>query len=101
MDGYEATRNIRALDIPKAKTIPILAMTANVFREDVEKCLEAGMNDHVGKPLDFEDVLHILRQHLFRQKPAKERRKGKRRVNAMDRRYGEDRRRQDRRRDFH
>ena len=64
MDGYEATRAIRAMkDIPKAQQIPIVAMTANVFREDIEKCLDAGMNDHVGKPLDIEDVLsklHIL-----------------------------------------
>jgi CheY-like chemotaxis protein len=56
MDGYEATRRIRALDIPKAKTVPIIALTANVFREDIEKCLNAGMNSHVGKPFDFEEV---------------------------------------------
>ena len=64
MDGHEATRRIRALDVPKAKTVPIIAMTANVFREDVEKCLESGMNDHVGKPLDFDEVLNILRTYL-------------------------------------
>jgi signal transduction histidine kinase len=64
MDGYEATRRLRALDIPKAKTIPIVAMTANVFREDVEKCLRAGMNDHIGKPIDFEMVLAKLRKYL-------------------------------------
>ena len=60
MDGYEAARRIRALDLPNAKTIPIVAMTANVFREDVEKCLAAGMNDHIGKPLDIEEVLDRL-----------------------------------------
>jgi len=64
MDGYEATRRIRALDIPKAKTIPIIAMTANVFREDVDKCMDAGMNDHIGKPLDFDMVLEKLRTYL-------------------------------------
>jgi signal transduction histidine kinase len=64
MDGYEATRRIRNLDIPRAKEIPIVAMTANVFREDIEKCLEAGMNGHVGKPLDFEEVLSKLRAYL-------------------------------------
>jgi signal transduction histidine kinase/CheY-like chemotaxis protein len=64
IDGYEATRRIRALDVPGAKEIPIVAMTANVFREDVEKCLDAGMNDHVGKPLDFEEVLDRLRKYL-------------------------------------
>jgi len=65
MDGYEATRRIRALDIPNAKTIPIIAMTANVFREDIEKCLESGMNGHVGKPLDMNDILQQLRLNLL------------------------------------
>ncbi|MDR2296049.1 MAG: response regulator [Clostridiales Family XIII bacterium] len=60
MDGYEATRRIRALDLPRAKAIPIIAMTANVFREDVEKCLAAGMNGHVGKPLNLAEVMAIL-----------------------------------------
>jgi CheY-like chemotaxis protein len=64
MDGYEATRKIRALEIPRAKTIPIIAMTANVFREDVENCLAAGMNGHVGKPLDYDEVLDWLRKYL-------------------------------------
>jgi CheY-like chemotaxis protein len=64
MDGYEATRRIRALDAPEAKKVPIVAMTANVFREDVEKCFEAGMNDHLGKPLDFDEVLSKLRKYL-------------------------------------
>ncbi|MDR0320804.1 MAG: response regulator [Treponema sp.] len=64
MDGYTATRYIRSLDTPRAKTIPIIAMTANVFREDIEKCLEAGMNSHVGKPVDFNEVLDKLRLYL-------------------------------------
>ncbi|MDR2924248.1 MAG: response regulator [Treponema sp.] len=64
MDGYEATRRIRALDIPAAKTIPIVAMTANVFKEDVEKCLNAGMNSHVGKPVNFGEVLNRLHSYL-------------------------------------
>jgi len=64
MDGYEATRHIRSLDMPRAKTIPIIAMTANVFREDIEKCLAAGMNSHVGKPLDFEEVMNRLHSYL-------------------------------------
>jgi len=64
MDGYEATRQIRALDVPRAKDIPIVAMTANVFREDIARCLEAGMNSHVGKPLDFREVLEMLRKYL-------------------------------------
>ncbi|MDR2692767.1 MAG: response regulator [Chitinispirillales bacterium] len=64
MDGYEATRRIRALDVPTALTIPIVAMTANVFREDIDRCLEAGMNSHVGKPLDFNEILEKLNEYL-------------------------------------
>ena len=64
MDGYEATRIIRALDLAKAKSIPIIAMTANVFKEDVENCLAAGMNDHVGKPVDSRDLFDKLRTYL-------------------------------------
>ncbi|MDR2549316.1 MAG: response regulator [Desulfobulbus sp.] len=65
MDGYEATRRIRALDCPQAKTVPIVAMTANVFREDVERCFTAGMNAHIGKPLDIEEVMDKLRCYLW------------------------------------
>jgi signal transduction histidine kinase/DNA-binding response OmpR family regulator/ABC-type amino acid transport substrate-binding protein len=65
MDGYEAAQRIRGLDTPQARQIPIVAMTANVFREDIEKCLAAGMNDHLGKPLDLEQVLAKLRQYLL------------------------------------
>ncbi|MCL1830223.1 MAG: bacteriohemerythrin [Oscillospiraceae bacterium] len=65
MDGLEATRVIRSLDLPNAKTIPIIAMTANAFREDVVRCLDAGMNGHLGKPLDFDDVLSKLRNYLI------------------------------------
>jgi hemerythrin-like metal-binding protein len=80
MDGYEATRRIRqfekdnCMEFPKEtprqqlesppEGIPIVAMTANVFREDVEKALAAGMNDHIGKPLNFEEVLAKLRKYL-------------------------------------
>jgi len=67
MDGYEATRRIRAMNHPKAKTIPIIALTANVFREDIEKCLEAGMNDHIGKPIDVEDLIAKLQKYLTRK----------------------------------
>ena len=66
MDGFEAARSIRALDVPQAKTVPIIAMTANVFREDIDKCLEAGMNGHVGKPLDLDEVMGHLRRYLHR-----------------------------------
>jgi len=64
MDGYDATRRIRAFDVPEAKTIPIIALTANVFREDIESCLAAGMNGHLGKPLDFNELLRQLRSYL-------------------------------------
>ena len=64
MDGYEATRNIRTLDIPRAEDIPIVAMTANVFNEDIEHCLEAGMNGHIGKPIDVDEIIKILRAYL-------------------------------------
>jgi len=66
MDGFEATRIIRAQGTMNAKTIPIIAMTANVFKEDVNNCLKAGMNSHIGKPVDFHTVLQILRQYLKR-----------------------------------
>jgi PAS domain S-box-containing protein len=64
MDGFEATRVIRAFNNPRAKTIPIIALTANVFREDIDKCIEVGMNDHLGKPLDFAVVIDSLRRYL-------------------------------------
>jgi len=75
MDGLEATRQIRAFEkeltsVSKEKPfreIPIIAMTANVFREDVEKCLEAGMNSHVGKPLNLDEVVEKLRIFLLRE----------------------------------
>jgi CheY-like chemotaxis protein len=63
-DGYAAAREIRAMDISKAKTIPIIAMTANVFKKDVDKCLACGMNDHVGKPIDIHEVFTKLKRQL-------------------------------------
>lgn len=67
LDGYEATRRIRALGTEKALTVPIVAMTANVFREDVERCLAAGMNDHVGKPVDVDQVRERLSRYLVKK----------------------------------
>jgi CheY-like chemotaxis protein len=66
MNGLEATYTIRAMDAPRAKTIPIIAMTASVFREDIEKCLAAGMNDHIGKPIDFTELIKKLHCYLDR-----------------------------------
>ena len=64
MDGLEATRQIRK----SGNKIPIVAMTANVFREDIEKCLGAGMNDHIGKPLDMGNVLKKVRKYWDRNR---------------------------------
>jgi signal transduction histidine kinase/CheY-like chemotaxis protein len=68
MDGYEAARRIRALEnallLARPRGVPIIAMTANVFKEDIQKCLDAGMNDHVGKPLDLNKVLEKLHVYL-------------------------------------
>jgi len=54
MDGYNATKIIRSSGVINAETIPILAMTANAFAEDIENCRAAGMNDHIAKPIEFE-----------------------------------------------
>ena len=64
MDGLEATRQIRSMNNIWAKTIPIIALTANVFKEDIAKCLAAGMSDHLGKPLHYEDVVAKMKEHL-------------------------------------
>ena len=63
MNGYQATRAIRALDRADAN-IPIIAMTADVFSEDIQKCLEAGMNAHVAKPIDVRDVCGKLEKYM-------------------------------------
>jgi PAS domain S-box-containing protein len=68
MDGLEATRLIRALADQHIKHLPIIAMTAHVFTSDVEECLKAGMNDHIGKPIDIDDVMVKLNKYLFAQK---------------------------------
>ncbi|MCL2517029.1 MAG: response regulator [Oscillospiraceae bacterium] len=64
MDGYEATRLIRAFEYDKAKAIPIVAMTANVFREDIERCFAAGMDNHLGKPIDTDELYRTLERYL-------------------------------------
>ena len=60
MNGYEATKMIRSLDREDAKTIPIIAMTANAFTEDRIRAKEAGMNEHVAKPVDMELLIKVI-----------------------------------------
>ena len=61
MDGYTATRKIRELERSDAKTVPIIAMTANAFQEDAEKCIAVGMNAHLAKPLDIEKMKKTIK----------------------------------------
>ncbi len=67
MDGYEATRAIRGCRHPQAKTIPIIAMTANAFSEDVKDALDAGMDEHVAKPIDMERLKSVIKDIIKRK----------------------------------
>lgn len=64
MDGILATRTIRNMEREDAKQIPIIAMTANAYQEDAEKCLQAGMNAHLSKPLQMEHVLETIIKYV-------------------------------------
>ena len=64
LDGLNATKQIRAMDYPKAKNIPIIAMTANAFKEDIDICIGAGMNEHVAKPIDMRIFFNVLEKYL-------------------------------------
>ncbi len=64
MNGYESTRAIRAMDRTDAKTIPIIAMSADAFSDDVKRCLECGMNAHAAKPIDMDVLSQILEKYL-------------------------------------
>jgi len=77
MDGYTATKKIRSLERSDAKTIPIIAMTANAFQEDIIESEEAGMNAHLSKPLDFVALGRQI-ELLTRHKRKLQREKGKR-----------------------
>ena len=68
MDGLEATKTIRSIRKEDSKTIPIVAMSANAFDEDVQKSLECGMNAHLSKPLEM-DKLYALLDKLIRANP--------------------------------
>ena len=64
MDGFTATRRIRESGLIRAREIPIVAMTANAFQEDIDKCMEAGMNEHIGKPVNIDHVIAALERNL-------------------------------------
>ena len=65
MNGYEATKAIRALNRKDAEKIPIIAMTANAFAEDEKDALDAGMNVHLAKPIDVALLKKVIRQYLL------------------------------------
>ncbi|MDR1587644.1 MAG: response regulator [Treponema sp.] len=74
MDGYETTKKIRQFerereDSPDFSPVPVIAMTANVFKEDVERCIAAGMDDHLGKPINFDVFMKTLRKYLGKKNP--------------------------------
>ena len=66
LDGIAATKAIRAMERPDAVEIPIIAMTANAFEEDARKCVEAGMNAHLSKPLQMDVVVGTIAQYYKR-----------------------------------
>jgi CheY-like chemotaxis protein len=67
MDGFAAASAIRGSGIAGSMNIPIIAMTANVFTDDIEKCLAAGMNEHVGKPIVIDRLLSVMRKYISRE----------------------------------
>ena len=64
MDGLTATREIRALPREDAKAVPIFAMTANAFADDIRQSKEAGMNEHLSKPLDEKDMMRVISRYV-------------------------------------
>ena len=69
MDGCEATRAIRAMNRPDAQSVPILAVTANAFAEDIAATTEAGMDAHISKPIDFAILYQTLSEQMRKKKP--------------------------------
>lgn len=70
MDGLEATRHIRSLERKDAKKIPIFAMTANAFSDDKERSLQAGMNEHVSKPIEEKQLIRYIRKYMINHKAS-------------------------------
>ena len=64
MDGYKATEKIRALERPDAKTVPIIAMSANAFQDDILKSKSAGMNEHLAKPISTKKLLSSICRYV-------------------------------------
>ena len=71
MNGIDAAKTIRSLNRPDAKTLPIIAMTANAFYEDAQKCLAAGMNAHLAKPLQIKKVKQTIAEWVKNNRTAK------------------------------
>ncbi len=71
MDGCEATMAIRSMNRPDAKSIPIIAMTASAFEEEIKRCKEAGMNEHISKPLDIEKLISQISKYCKESKGSK------------------------------
>jgi CheY-like chemotaxis protein len=69
MDGYETTAAIR--EVPKYKSLPIIALTAKAMKADRDRCIEAGASDYISKPLDIDQLLSLLRVWLYRQEGAR------------------------------
>ena len=69
MDGYQAARAIRAMDRPDAGSVPVIAMTADAFAEDIRRCLDAGMNDHIAKPIEPDNLYKTIAAWLTRSAP--------------------------------
>ena len=67
MNGYEATRQIRALDDPEKSGLPIVAMTANAFEEDKKEAENAGMNGHIAKPVDIDKLFEMLARFISKK----------------------------------
>jgi CheY-like chemotaxis protein len=65
MDGFEATGAIRSSGLPGADTVPIIALTANAFQEDIDRAHTVGMNDHLSKPIDIDKVFAVMRKYLL------------------------------------
>jgi two-component system sensor histidine kinase/response regulator len=71
LNGYEATRTIRALARPDAASVPIIAMTANAFSEDVKAALDCGMNAHIAKPIDTQVLTKTLASFIAKSRAGR------------------------------